>query len=135
MSFFDAVKSVYSNYTNFGGRARRSEYWWFYLFSIIVNIVLDIMMEVGGGRGSDNPIALIGSIAAVVWGLGTILPQLAVGVRRLHDSDRSGWWLLLWCIPIIGWIILIIWLCQPSVSGTNKYGPNPINPIDVAKVF
>lgn len=134
MSLMDAVKSVYSNYANFGGRARRSEYWYFYLFCILVNIGLEVLLLVvggGGTSGSTNILALIVNLIGGLWGLATIVPQLAVGVRRLHDTGRSGWWLLLWFALIIGWIILLIWLCQRSSDGPNKYGPNPINPINV----
>jgi uncharacterized membrane protein YhaH (DUF805 family) len=61
-----------------------------------------------------------------LFGLATFLPGLAVTARRLHDIGRSGWWMLLWLVPLVGWIVLIVWYCQPGQPGTNQYGPNPL---------
>ncbi|MBR1547445.1 MAG: DUF805 domain-containing protein [Prevotella sp.] len=104
MGFFGSIKSVLGNYVNFSGRARRSEYWWWVLFNIlwcwipIVNILL---------------------------GLAFFLPSLAVAIRRLHDTGRSGWWILLGLIPVIGGLVLLIFYCTDSQLGENQYGPNP----------
>lgn len=116
MNFMDAVKSVYSNYVGFQGRARRSEYWWWYLFYIIAYIVVVMVDQAVFGEPS---------ILSGLFVLANILPALAVGVRRLHDTGRSGWWLLIALIPLVGVIVLIIFYVQDSQPGVNKYGPNP----------
>lgn len=120
MGFMDAVKSVYSNYFNFQGRARRSEYWFFYLFAVIVGVVAQILIVSTGETWAG-----IFSLVYLVFILGTIIPQLAVAVRRLHDTDRSGWWLLIGLIPLVGFIVLLIFMVGDSKPGANKYGPNP----------
>lgn len=103
------------NYVGFQGRARRKEYWMFILFSIIVSIVLSIL----------ESIANIPSVLSGLYSLAVLLPSLAVGVRRLHDTGRSGWWLLISLIPLVGAIILIVFMCQDSQENENQYGPNP----------
>ncbi|MCP2670033.1 DUF805 domain-containing protein [Maricaulaceae bacterium EIL42A08] len=120
MGFMDAVKSVYSNYFNFQGRARRSEYWFFYLFAVIVGVVAQILIVSTGEIGAG-----IFGLVYLVFILGTIIPQLAVAVRRLHDTDRSGWWLLIGLIPLVGFIVLLIFMVGDSKPGANKYGANP----------
>lgn len=117
MGFMDAVSAVYSNYVNFQGRARRSEYWWFYLFYIIVAVVFQVIMT----TVSES----FGGLLYLVFVLGSFLPMLAVSVRRLHDTGKSGWWVLLGLIPILGAIVLIIFYVGDSQPGANKYGPNP----------
>ncbi|RYB90471.1 DUF805 domain-containing protein [Nocardioides oleivorans] len=120
MDFQTAVKTCLNKYADFNGRARRSEYWWFVLFGLIVSIIASILDNVlGTDFGSGN--GLIGTIAS----LALLVPNLAVGARRLHDTGRSGWLQLLWIIPIIGWIILIVWFASDSKPGDNQYGPNP----------
>lgn len=120
MGFMDAVKSVYSNYFNFQGRARRSEYWFFYLFAVIVSVVALILIVSTGETGAG----IFGRVYGVFI-LGALIPQLAVAVRRLHDTDRSGWWLLIGLIPLVGFIVLLIFMVGDSKPGANKYGPNP----------
>ena len=111
MGFVDAVKSGFSNYVNFSDRACRSEYWYWVLFAVIGAIVTVII---------DSMIGL--SITYTIFALATFLPGLAVGIRRLHDLDRSGWWILLFLIPLIGAIILIIWFCSKGTDGPNRFG-------------
>lgn len=111
MGFVDAIKAGFSNYVNFSGRACRSEYWYWVLAIIIGEIVVYIIDAVIGVR-----------ILATIFGLGTILPSLAVAVRRLHDLDRSGWWILLSLIPLVGAIILLIWYCSKGTDGPNRFG-------------
>lgn len=106
---------VLSNYVGFQGRARRKEYWMFVLFSIIISIVLAVLESLLGIKN-----ALSG-----LYSLAVLLPSLAVGVRRLHDTGRSGWWLLIGLIPIVGSIILLLFMCLDSEPGSNSYGPNP----------
>ncbi len=106
---------VLKNYVVFNGRARRTEYWMFFLFNAIITIILSILQS----------IADIDNVLTGIYGLLTILPSLAVGARRLHDSGKSGWWLLIGLIPFIGTIILIIFFCMDSEEGDNRFGANP----------
>ena len=118
MSFGDAVKICLSKYVDFNGRARRSEYWWFFLFTVLVSIVASIIDAILGTDSGGT--GLISGLAS----LALLLPGLAVGVRRLHDTSRTGWWILIGLIPIVGWIILLVFYVQDS-HGDNKYGPSP----------
>jgi uncharacterized membrane protein YhaH (DUF805 family) len=114
MTFGQAVQSALSNYASFSGRARRSEYWWFALFNLIVSIIASIID------------AIIGTpILALIIGLALLLPGLGLSFRRLHDTGRAGWWILIALIPLIGWIVLLVFFCQDSQPGPNQYGPNP----------
>jgi uncharacterized membrane protein YhaH (DUF805 family) len=114
MSFGDAVRSVLTQYTGFSGRARRSEYWYFFLFSFLVSIVASLI---------DT--ALHSIVLGLIVTLGLILPSLAVSVRRLHDTGRSGWWLLIGLIPLAGAIVLLVFYCTDSEPGPNRFGPSP----------
>ena len=109
------------HYADFNGRARRSEYWYFVLFNFIVSILIGLSLGVIAGL--LNVPALV--YLAYLWSLAVFIPSLAVSVRRLHDIGRSGWWLLLSLIPLVGAIILILWHCTDSQPGANQYGPNP----------
>ncbi|MGM8226095.1 DUF805 domain-containing protein [Cellvibrio sp. ARAG 10.3] len=104
---------AYKKYADFTGRARRQEFWMFVLFYIIVGIVLGIIDGILGMR----------ILGGLFW-LGSLIPALAIGARRLHDTGRSGWWQLLYIIPLIGLIIMIVFLVQDS-QPDNEYGPNP----------
>jgi uncharacterized membrane protein YhaH (DUF805 family) len=106
---------VLKKYAVFTGRAHRTEYWMFFLFNIIIGIVLGIIEGIFGGPG----------ILGALYGLAVLVPGIAVGVRRLHDTNRTGWWLLIGLIPIIGIIVLIVFFVQDSQPGENQYGPNP----------
>jgi uncharacterized membrane protein YhaH (DUF805 family) len=119
MGFIESIKSVYSNYVTFSGRASRSEYWWFQLFYIIVVIGLSFVSYAVNADGGSGFLALI-------WELGNILPLLAVQVRRLHDIDRSGWWCLLALVPLVGWLIMLVWDCTQGDEWDNRFGPNPL---------
>ena len=120
MNFPAAVSTCFTKYVSFGGRARRSEYWYFTLFLVIASICLSIL---------DVALFLLGwsfSIAlSTVFSIATFLPSLAVSARRLHDIGRSAWWLLL-ILTVIGIIWLIIWACQKSEDEENRFGPNPM---------
>ena len=109
------------HYADFTGRARRAEYWYFVLFNFIVSILIGLSLGVIAGL--LNVPALVYLVH--LWSLAVFIPSLAVSVRRLHDIGRSGWWLLLSLIPLVGAIILIIWYCTDSQPGANQYGPNP----------
>ena len=106
---------VLKKYTVFTGRARRKEYWMFVLFHVIIIIALSLVEAIVGGPG------ILGSL----YVLAVLIPSLAVGVRRLHDTGRSGWWLLIGLVPLIGTIVLIVFFVADSQPGTNQYGPNP----------
>jgi uncharacterized membrane protein YhaH (DUF805 family) len=117
-----AVRRFFQKYATFSGRASRSEYWWLTLVSIGVSIILNIITSVGSTTtayaSTPGPGAVIGGILAVIWGLATIVPSLALSVRRLHDSNKSGWMLLLGLIPFAGVIILLVFmLLGPEPAG------------------
>jgi uncharacterized membrane protein YhaH (DUF805 family) len=116
MNFADAVKTVLTiNYANFNSRSARPEFWWFALFNLIVAVIFQLLgMAV-------HAITYL----AMIYQLAVLIPSLAVAVRRLHDIDKSGWWILIGLIPIIGWIILIYWYIQPGTPGDNQFGPPP----------
>ncbi|WP_319462380.1 DUF805 domain-containing protein [Micromonospora sp. RTP1Z1] len=123
MSFTAAIRSVLTQYVGFTGRARRSEYWWFALFTVLVGLAAAILDGVlgttlGSGRGSTGVIGIIVNLAL-------LLPTLAVAMRRLHDTDRSGWWLLIGLVPIVGAIVLLVFFVLDSTPGTNRFGANP----------
>lgn len=112
MDFFTAIKTCFSKYADFTGRARRSEFWFWSLFTFIVVVLLSC-------------IPVIGWILLPIAGIAFIIPSLAVGARRLHDTGKSGWWWLINLIPTVGTIILIVFWVQDSHAGKNQYGANP----------
>lgn len=117
---------VLKQYADFKGRARRKEYWMFTLFSTIISIAILFIGKIIDPQSSyQNP-----SILSNIYSIALFLPSLAVAVRRLHDIDKSGWYLLLIFLPLIGWIWLIVLLCKNGDEGTNEYGPDPKNPTD-----
>ena len=103
MTFVEAVKTCFAKYADFSGKAGRSEFWWWALFNLIASICLGII---------DERLSLAFTVA-------TLLPYVAVSTRRLHDVDKSGWMQLIGLIPIIGWILVIIWLAQDSKSSSK----------------
>ncbi len=115
--FLQALK----NYATFSGRSRRKEYWFFVLFYMLIFIVL---WYVDGATGSRDDDADWGFLSGI-FTLAMLIPSLAVGVRRLHDTGRSGWWLLVSLIPFIGGLILLYFMVNDSQPDTNAYGPNP----------
>ena len=119
MTFVEAIQSGFRNYVNFSGRAPRSEYWFWTLFVLLLVIVTSIIDYIITGGSGFNPITLIVELAL-------FLPGLAVSVRRLHDRDKSGWFLLLFLIPLVGAIILLVWYCQRGTIGPNRFGPDPL---------
>ncbi|MEV8465689.1 DUF805 domain-containing protein [Fluviibacterium sp. DFM31] len=109
MNFQTAIQTCLSKYATFSGRATRPEFWWFVLFVILVGVggsILDAMIF-GTGPEDGQPISMLASLAL-------LLPYLAVGVRRLHDIGRNGWWMLLILLPLIGTLIILYWMVQPS---------------------
>ncbi len=114
VSFSQAIQMGFNNYVNFNGRSSRSEYWWWCLFTFIIGAVL------GAINGWVNIQWLIGLV-----NLALLLPGLGLSVRRLHDINKSGWWIFIALIPLVGAILLIYWFVQPSNPGDNQYGPEP----------
>jgi uncharacterized membrane protein YhaH (DUF805 family) len=110
---------VLKKYVVFDGRAHRTEFWMFVLVNLIISILLTIVDVAIGTYGAG------GGLLSGIYSLAVLLPSLAVGARRLHDVGRSGWWLLLGLIPIVGIIILIVWWAQEGDAAPNEYGPNP----------
>lgn len=115
MNLVQATQSGFRNYVNFNGRATRGEFWWFVLAYVIASFVAGILDA-----------AIRSPIVGVIVGLAFLLPILAIEVRRLHDSDRSGWWVFISLVPIVGTILLIVWWCARGSTGTNKYGVDPL---------
>ena len=113
---------VLKKYVVFNGRSRRKEFWFFVLINLLISIVLT---SIDAMLGTFEPAIGIGLFGGI-YALAVLLPSLAVSVRRLHDSDRSGWWMLISLIPLIGPIVLFIFMVQNSSPGENKFGPNPI---------
>ena len=120
MTFRDAIRAGFANYVNFLGRAGLGEFWYWVLFIILAGIVTAILDAIWF-RDFFYPVSDLFTLA-------TLLPGLAISVRRLHDTDRSGWWFLLWVIPLIGTIVLIVWWVQQGTPGPNRFGPNPRRP-------
>jgi uncharacterized membrane protein YhaH (DUF805 family) len=126
MGFAEATRSFWKNYATFKGRARRSEYWFIQLFLVLTNLAaffidlallggdLERIMAMGGG-----------GIVGLVWILATIVPALAVLIRRLHDTDKSAWWVLIGLVPFAGGIVLLVFTVQDSTPGDNKHGASP----------
>lgn len=133
-------KVLFQNYSNFRGRARRSEYWYFTLTNVIIStaillipmIIMIATQAATGGSSSTVDKSSPGYMISIIFGgiymlyvLATIIPSIAVSVRRLHDLGKSGWSFLIIFVPAVGSIILLIWLLQDSQPGSNAYGPNP----------
>ncbi|AKM09515.1 DUF805 domain-containing protein [Croceicoccus naphthovorans] len=121
----------YRRYFDFAGRSRRKEYWMFQLFIFIVYVVamlltggLGMSMEYGDA-GTMGPFTAIVLIALAIWGLASIIPSLALMIRRLHDVDKSGWWILIAFVPIIGGLILLYFCLIEGTRGDNRFGPDP----------
>jgi len=111
---------VLKKYAVFSGRARRKEYWYFFLFNTIIGFVLSFIEGLTSiAAGTDY------SVLAGIYSLAVLLPSIGVSIRRLHDTGRSGWWLFINLIPLIGAIILLIFMVSDSQAGTNQYGPSP----------
>jgi uncharacterized membrane protein YhaH (DUF805 family) len=109
---------AFKKYAEFSGRATRTQYWMFVLWNLVVSIVIGILAPL---IFSEN----IANIIGYLYLLAVIIPSLAILARRLHDIDRSGWWILIGFVPLIGAIVLIIFAVLDSTPGTNSYGPNP----------
>jgi uncharacterized membrane protein YhaH (DUF805 family) len=109
---------VFRKYADFDGRASRSEYWWFFLMSIIVSSLLSTIDAITGTFNPDYGIGLL----SAVYSLAVFIPSFAVNIRRLHDIGRSGWWLFLHLIPLLGTLVLLFWSIKASDPNENQYG-------------
>lgn len=116
--YLDVLKNKYAQ---FSGRARRREYWMYFLIGMLVSIALVIVDAITGTLSVEAGIGLLSG----VYSLAVLLPSLAVTVRRLHDTDRSGWWILIAIVPFLGAIVLIVFLCLDSNAGDNRFGSSP----------
>ena len=127
---------VYKRYFDFEGRSSRSEYWLFVLLCVLVGLayVAVILTQRAADPYDFNAVSMIALAAYAIFSLASLIPSLAVTVRRLHDTDRSGWLILLGLIPLIGPIILLVFYVQRGTRGPNKFGPDPLGQAD-AEVF
>lgn len=142
MGFVETIKHNFANYATFSGRASRSQFWWWYLFLVIVQVILNVIDNlIGWGIGKttyeftlNDQVQVFTSpgvgILSLIFALAVLIPTLAVMARRLHDTDRSGWWILwgylLALVCCIGFIILLVFWIQRGTAGDNKYGADPL---------
>jgi uncharacterized membrane protein YhaH (DUF805 family) len=117
MNFGEAIKYGFSHYADFQGRSQRSGYWYWALFGALVSFALNVL---AGGK-TDNFFGILGTVVS----LGLFLPSLGYAVRRLHDINKSGWFVLFALIPFVGWIFLLVWYVKDSDPGSNRFGANP----------
>lgn len=116
MSFGDAIRATFGNYANFSGRSRRAEYWYFLLFVLLAYAVIMLLV-------ATRP--TVGIFLSLLFILALIIPGMALNIRRLHDIDHSGWWMLVGFVPLLGGLILLIWHCTPGTAGPNRFGSDP----------
>jgi len=117
MGFVEATKSFFTRYTDFSGRSSRSEYWWAYLGVMLIFFVLGFVA------------GLLGDVGMIILGiayLGILVPSIGIGVRRLHDVDKSGWMMLIALIPILGGLYLLYLYVTKGTTGPNRFGPDPL---------
>ncbi|MEC5160793.1 uncharacterized membrane protein YhaH (DUF805 family) [Janthinobacterium sp. CG_23.3] len=108
MTLSESIRTCFTKYADFTGRASRSEFWWWFLFTFLTSAALSVV--------SDK--------LSAVFSIATLLPAIAVAARRLHDTDHSGWWQLLWFLPIIGWIVLLVWWVQEGKASARFDRPS-----------
>ena len=125
-----AVRAALSNYDTFKGRASRPEYWWWALSVFIIMLIIGVLDAyfiaplLGFGVGDEN----FGQPLSVIASLAILIPNIAIGVRRLHDTGRTGWWLLIGLVPVVGFLVLLYFFVQPSDEGANQHGSKPVWP-------
>lgn len=115
MTLGQTIASCYSKYATFSGRAQRSEFWLFVLFHFLISLACMMLIPLGASS------ALLGLVL-----VGNFLPYVSVMVRRLHDTDHSGWWYWFAFVPVIGVVMLIIWFCTRGAAGENRFGSDPM---------
>lgn len=124
MGMFNAVRSAYSNYFTLQGRATRSEFWYFWLYQCLAYLITaSVCVAISVALQDDNGFAFI---IIGIFGMFHVIPNFTILVRRLHDSSKSGWWVLLFLLSGPGTLVLLIFTLLPS-EGDNKYGANPHN--------
>lgn len=126
----------YRRYADFSGRSCRREYWMFTLLSVLVAFGAVVVMLAGGVAAGESgegagPLFWLGGGILALWVLGSIIPSIAVQVRRFHDQDRSGWMILLGFIPYVGSIIVFVFMCLKGTQGPNRFGPDPLDPSNI----
>jgi uncharacterized membrane protein YhaH (DUF805 family) len=127
MSFVQAINSGFHRYVDFQGRSSRSEYWYWFLFYFLISLGFGVLEAIAGiaGGGAPNAISTAIKLLDDLVDIAFFLPTIAIAVRRLHDTNRSGWWYLI-AFTIIGLIPLIIWFCTRGTIGENPFGPDPL---------
>ena len=126
MGFTAAIRSGFDHYVKFDGRASRSAYWWWALFVFIVGIVANVLDGVFGlqqFREFNGQMYAAGGVISGLATLALLLPNLSVTIRRLHDTDRSGWWWFIVIIPVVGWIIYLSFMIARGTPGPTRFGP------------
>lgn len=111
-----SYRLFFQNYVNFSGRTRRRDYWYVVLVNFVIALVLQLLAQYVAG---------FFSILAGLYSLAVFIPGIAISFRRLHDTGKSAWWILLCLVPVIGSIVVLIFFCMDSQPGANQYGPNP----------
>ena len=134
MGLRDAVESCLRKYSDFGGRAPRSEYWYWTLFIALGILAGFVALAILDALLGEKVGVAVMAVLAIIAALGLILPSLAVTVRRLHDTNSSGWWYLVSLVPYVGGLIMFVWCCIKGTPGQNRFGPDPLQP-DVTEVF
>ena len=134
MDLTTAVKTVFRRYAEFGGRSCRAEFWYFELALVLFELAYFMLEGISRVIGF-TPLSLLLGLVMFVFALGIIVPCIAVTFRRLHDVDKSAWWLLLSIVPF-GGFVLLYWYCQPGIRRSNRFGPDPLGPsASVAEQF
>ena len=121
MSFTQAISSCLRKYADGAGRASPSEFWYFFLFTLLVAAVA-IVLDAALGTPRVNGVGSLEGLSD----LACLIPSVAVAIRRLHDVGRTGWWLLIFLVPLLGWLVLLVWCCMKGTDGPNRFGANPL---------
>ncbi|MFC3672526.1 DUF805 domain-containing protein [Novosphingobium pokkalii] len=129
----------YKRMLDFNGRSRRLEYWMFHVLliaqiALIMGLIVAFAPRDGGALPWSHPVTLLLTLLAMIAAVGWFWAGLALSVRRFHDQDKSGWYVLLGAIPYVGGLITLVFMCLPGTAGPNRFGPDPINP-DLTDVF
>lgn len=133
---FDWYLKVVRSYAYFGGRARRSEYWYFTLVNLLISLAIQVTGGVVGAILRPIGLGFVSFIfagIAALYTLALLIPSIAVAVRRLHDTGRSGWWLLIGLVPFVGIVVLIVFFIMDSQLQSNRWGPNPKEGVGVGQ--
>ncbi len=118
----EAISLFFRNYANFNGRSSRGAYWWWLLSSIVIRLGILVLEHILLGADA-NDLGGVGPFT-ILFLLATLVPEIALGARRLHDTDKSGWWLLVGFVPVLGWLLILWFMAQPGVRAANTFGPD-----------